>query len=99
SPDGTWAATAGAEHIDGGNYHYEPTAQLWNTETGQPVTPVMRNPSGACCATFSPDGRRLAVGCDDGEVQLWDTATGRPLGAPMRLRGGAPSWENAIRAV
>lgn len=31
---------------------------------------------------FTPDGKSLAVGCQDGAVRLWDLATRLPLGAP-----------------
>jgi WD40 repeat protein len=33
----------------------------------------------ASCMAFSPDGRRLAVGCEDGTVKVSDAATGQAL--------------------
>jgi len=37
---------------------------------------------------YSPDGRRLASGGDDGRVCLWDAATGAPAGMLEGHRGG-----------
>ncbi len=34
---------------------------------------------GATSVAFSPNGRLLAVGCNDGSAKLWDTATGKEL--------------------
>jgi WD40 repeat protein len=36
---------------------------------------------------FSPDGRSILTGCEDGAARLWETATGRPLTAPLTHRG------------
>jgi WD40 repeat protein len=53
--------------------------QLWSADTGRALgTPMtVTNPRNVLYdAAFSPDGRHLAVGYDDG-VRLWDTATGK----------------------
>ena len=49
--------------------------QVWSLNSGQ-VThtlPVPGKPGYLVDASFSPDGKMLAVGCMDGTVQLWDT--------------------------
>src|SRR5258705_247692 len=32
---------------------------------------------------FSPDGKTLASGSEDGPLRQWDVATGRPIGHPL----------------
>jgi hypothetical protein len=42
---------------------------------------------------FSPDGRRVVSGSDDGTLRLWDAATGAALGAPLE---GPRHWVKAV---
>ncbi len=41
---------------------------------------------------FSPDGKTVITGSEDGTARLWDASTGRPLGPPLTHQG-------AVRAV
>jgi WD40 repeat protein len=36
---------------------------------------------------FSPDGRQLAAGTDEGEIWTWESATGDPTGGPIEVGG------------
>lgn len=47
--------------------------QLWSTETAQPTATLRGFLQGAHSVTFSPDGRRLAIGSNGNEaIKLWD---------------------------
>jgi WD40 repeat protein len=74
SADGSLMATLAAD---------EATIRLWDTHTMQPLSPLLAIP-GARAATFSPDGRQLAVGRGDGTVRLLTvTAQPPPVGQPV----------------
>jgi WD40 repeat protein len=40
----------------------------------------LRQPDQVTSLSFAPDGKTLAVGCDDHTIRLWDVATGKAVG-------------------
>jgi len=77
SPDGKRVVTAST---DG-------TAQVWDAQTGRPMTGPMKHPGPVNFAQFSPDGRRIITGSGDMPgvrdksyvARVWDAQTGQRL--------------------
>lgn len=98
SPDGRWVASASADW----------TLKLWDVTRDEPVrtfgTGDVRvdwgspkaEPVGhqfaARAVAFSPDGRRLLSGGNDGTLRLWEVASGREL-AVLR---GHQEWVHSV---
>jgi WD40 repeat protein len=74
SPDGRLAVTLSQNHQFGG----EPIARVWHVATGVPHEEPLLNPKYLHCATFSSDGRVLALG-GPGGAHLWDVAARKVL--------------------
>jgi WD40 repeat protein len=59
-------------------------ARVWDSETGQPITPPLFHRDGVADVAFSPDGRLLATAHEDDVARLWNAQTGEPMTAPLR---------------
>ncbi len=92
SPDGALAATASA--IQEVNFQTRTTTvgggeiQLWRVPTGEAIGQPLPHPKPVESLAFSPKGRRLLTGCENGEARLFLVASGE-LMAKLRSGGGA----------
>jgi WD40 repeat protein/serine/threonine protein kinase len=83
SPDGALAATAcslqelnllaGKVNTVGGE------VRLWRVPSGDVVAAPLPHPKPVWSLAFSPTGRRLLTGCEDGVARLFVVANGEPL--------------------
>jgi WD40 repeat protein len=77
SPDGRFLAAGGATSarvLDVSRFGGPGSPARWSTPRAVSET---RHPTPVWSVAFSPDGRRLATGSDDGLLRLWDLRTGR----------------------
>lgn len=65
SPDGTLLATDG----------YPPAVEIWDVKTGKRIRSGAGHQLAIRCLAFSPDGRFVASGSDDGSVIVWASGT------------------------
>jgi WD40 repeat protein/tetratricopeptide (TPR) repeat protein len=82
SPDGRRLFTIGGADAGGGE------AQVWDSATGQPLTPPLHHPIWSSRATFSPDGQVAAVIDEDGAARVWNLSRGEPTSAFLKHDGG-----------
>jgi WD40 repeat protein len=54
---------------------------LYETASGKRTATLSAHKAQVWAVTFSPDGKRVASGDDDGQVYVWDAATGARLAA------------------
>jgi WD40 repeat protein len=78
-----WRPQPGEEDLRGFEWRY-----LWRRCQGDQRTTLRGNGSWVLAVAFSPDGKTLATGIDDGTVDLWDVPSQRRLGV---LRGHTDS--------
>jgi WD40 repeat protein len=85
SPDGLYVAVSQDKQII-----------LREGRSGETPRVLANHPSVVTCGVFSPDGRTLAVGGEDGTVTFWDVGSGEPAGEPRRFPAANPA---AVRAL
>jgi WD40 repeat protein/mono/diheme cytochrome c family protein len=69
SPDGRWAAFAGADK----------SVVIWGVDENRELRRCIGHTASVWCVAFSPDGSRLLSGGKDGTARLWETRTAREL--------------------
>ncbi len=76
--------------------------RIWQLQKGNPTSRTLPHPSPArrmegiqprLWAIFSPDGKSVLTGGEDGTARLWDTETGRARGEPLRHEGPVLSMD------
>ncbi len=91
SPDGEIAATgSGVEEADpetGTLRFLGGDVRLWRVSTGEMLGVPLPHPKVVFTLAFSPDGRLLLTGAEDGHARFFVVATGAPLGKPLIHEG------------
>src|SRR5262249_35167480 len=77
APDG-WRLAAGSSRQP-----RKGSVKIWDTVTGgsRGEFPEQALPGKCTALAFSPDGRLLAAGAEEGTVKVWDAGSGKELGA------------------
>lgn len=65
----------------------EATVQLWSVEHGAPLAGPMVHSSPVLSTAFTPDGRHLASGENDGLLRIWSASSGESVMRPIRHQG------------
>jgi WD40 repeat protein len=78
SPDGRMLAAGGA-HVDQHRRGFNGRIVLWDVVAGRVLASTDAHAQGAAAVAFSPDGRVLASGGEEGVLKTWSAATLQPL--------------------
>jgi WD40 repeat protein len=65
----------------------DPIIRLWDTATEKQLHALNEHGGPVVSLAFSPDGKRLASGGEDGMVRQWDVATGKELHQRKQHKG------------
>jgi WD40 repeat protein/formylglycine-generating enzyme required for sulfatase activity len=83
SPDGKYIASGGAG---------DKTVKLWDAVSGSEIRTFLRYAGDVHSVAFSPDGRQVLSGSEDGTIKLWDVA----IGSVIRTFIGPDDWTNSL---
>jgi WD40 repeat protein/serine/threonine protein kinase len=83
------AISADGTRLASGTWAHD--AQLWDAATGRLIATLVHS-NYLRDVAFTPDGRLLITGCDDGVVRLWKSEEGTPVGQPWSHEGGVPDF-------
>jgi len=62
------------------------TIKLWDVASGKNIVTLGVNIELACPPAFSPDGKVLVTGGEEGQLRLWDAASGKEIRAIQHQR-------------
>jgi hypothetical protein len=65
-----------------------PNFSILDLATGQPLRTFVGHSDRVCALAYSPDGRFIASGGEDGIIKIWDPLSGRELRTLRGHRGG-----------
>ena len=68
------------------------------TQRPDPLGRPFPHSGAVSAAAFSPDGRTLLTGCEDGMARLWDPKTRTLLVPPSAIKPGSFRWRSALMA-
>jgi WD40 repeat protein len=74
------------------------SAQVWDAQTCQPLTPPLEHTQLLHHASFSRDGRHVLTASDDRHAAVWDSATGKQIckvESPSRIKQACFSPDGA----
>ena len=58
--------------------------KVWDAASGQETLTLKGHTGAVRSVAFSPDGKRIASGSDDGTLKVWDAASGQEM---LTLKG------------
>jgi WD40 repeat protein len=87
SPDGRKVVTGTREGSASLGKRLNSWARVWDTATATPLGPELVHVAPVRALAFSPDGKTVFTGSDDGTGQLWEALTGMAIGPAMLNTG------------
>jgi WD40 repeat protein/class 3 adenylate cyclase len=89
SPDGSLVAAGDINHTPGMTPYRFGTIAVWNVGTGKLLWKARTKEGWTSTVAFSPDGKTVLAGRENGVVTLYDARTAR-VKRKLHLRGGGP---------